>query len=151
MADEILTSEQVAEIRETEVNCRDWDSPASPIPALCDTVDALRKRLNNLRHEQNRWVESDQAAMRREKKALQDVADLREQLRRKDLRWGGVMPHWTLAQCAEISLRAQRQVDAEYREADWPVAEAPKVSPAVVRIVLTEAGRALAEMGVSDD
>ena len=61
------------------------------------------------------------------------------------------MPHWTLAQCAEISLRAQRQVDAEYREADWPVAEAPKVSPAVVRIVLTEAGRALAEMGVSTD
>ena len=46
MADDTLTPEQVAEIRETEINRRDWDSPASPIPALCDTVEALRESAN---------------------------------------------------------------------------------------------------------
>ena len=77
---DVLSPEQVAGIRDRSLHGHLGVSPTS-IVALCDTVDALRKRLTNLRHEQNRWVESDQAAMRREKKALQDVAALSEQLR----------------------------------------------------------------------
>ncbi|KKL75123.1 hypothetical protein LCGC14_2058010 [marine sediment metagenome] len=78
---DVLSPEQVAGIRDRSLHGHLGVSPTS-IVALCDTVDDLRKRLNNLRHEQNRWVESDQAAMRREKKALQDVADLSERLRK---------------------------------------------------------------------
>ena len=77
-----LTPKQVAAMREFAIHdpVKREDDVRAWVVELCDELADLRKRLNNLRHEQNRWVESDQAAMRREKKALQDVAELREQL-----------------------------------------------------------------------
>ena len=74
-----MTKERLITIGASEVRCL-----SDSLRKAYEERDDLRKRLNNLRHEQNRWVESDQAAMRREKKALQDVADLREQLREAD-------------------------------------------------------------------
>ncbi len=74
MADDTLTPEQVAEIRETEINRRDWDSPASPIPALCDTVEALRESANEAARQCFTAEEILDAR-------IKDLDDLREQLR----------------------------------------------------------------------
>ena len=42
----------------------------------------------------------------------------------------------TLDEYVRIGARAQKQIEAEFRELGWPVSTMPKISPAIVRIIL---------------
>ena len=143
-----LTPKQVAAMREFAIHdpVKREDDVRAWVVELCDTVDALRKRLNNLRHEQNRWVESDQAAMRREKKALQDVADLREQLRLAD---------GTIDRLIERNEREIRRVTAALREvrhcaAPYPDGAGRELNEEAFAEIQQIADRALAEEESND-